>query len=88
MRKLEHDSIVNSAILHPNQSEIIFGDEEGKVKIWDLSKNESRELYEDPDEVGIRSLDMTKDGTKLAASNSAGGCFLWSTTEGDDFVPF
>ena len=28
--------MVNCAVLHPNEIEIIFGDQNGDVKVWDL----------------------------------------------------
>ena len=38
MRNFDNQGImVNAAILHPNQGEIIFGDASGRVRIWDLT---------------------------------------------------
>ena len=47
---------INSAELHPNNTEIYFGDEEGRVMVWDLIKDEVRELLIDDEKVGIRSV--------------------------------
>lgn len=33
---LEAKSPVTSAVLHPNQGEIIFGDRTGRFNVWDL----------------------------------------------------
>jgi G protein beta subunit-like protein len=28
--------MINCAVLHPNGAEIIFGDQNGEIKVWDL----------------------------------------------------
>ena len=53
MRSIENKIAINTAALHPAQKEIFYGDEEGKVMIWDLVKNETRELLNDDEKIGI-----------------------------------
>jgi G protein beta subunit-like protein len=37
MRNFNNNGVmVNCAVLHPNQVEIIFGDQSGRIRIWDL----------------------------------------------------
>lgn len=36
---LDAAAAVNSAVLHPNQGELIFGDSDGAVRVWDLIAN-------------------------------------------------
>jgi hypothetical protein len=40
--------------------------------VWDLVKDEARELFIDDEKVGIRSVSVSKDGKRLVASNSIG----------------
>ena len=89
MRNFDNSAImVNAAVLHPNQGEIIFGDQSGRVRIWDLTENVSKELYVDSEEVPIRSLAISKNAKKLVAGNNQGTCFIWEASEdGDQFIP-
>lgn len=86
MKAYHHKAMINAAELHPCQTEIYFGDEDGKVMVWDLVKDEARELFIDDEKVGIRSVSVSKDGKRLVASNSIGQCFIWIHHEGD-FIP-
>jgi len=57
MRNFENGGImVNCAVLHPNQGEIFFGDQSGRVRIWDLTENSCKELYVDSKEEPFRSI--------------------------------
>ena len=45
MRNFDNGGVmVNCAVLHPNQVEIIFGDQSGRIRIWDLQTNTARDL--------------------------------------------
>ena len=37
--------MINCAVLHPNEIEIIFGDQNGDIKVWDLQLQKAR-LFE------------------------------------------
>lgn len=88
MRNFSNNGImVNTAILHPNQVEIYFGDQSGRIWVWDLTTNSVKEHFDDAENIGIRTLAITSDASKLVAGNSAGICYIWSSTNGDDFVP-
>ena len=65
-------SPVNTATLHPNQREIIIGDQSGRVLVWDLMANDChRELVpEEGDMPAIRSVVMCPDGSKMLAANN------------------
>ena len=39
MRILANGAMVNSAVLHPNQVDVYFGDQNGRIRIWDLTTN-------------------------------------------------
>jgi target of rapamycin complex subunit LST8 len=78
MRNFDNAGVmVNCAVLHPNQCEIFFGDQQGRVRIWDLTTNEPRELYVDSDEIPFRSIAITRSAKKLVAGNNVGTCFIW-----------
>ena len=78
MRNFDNGGVmVNCAVLNPNQGEIIFGDHQGRVQIWDLIENVAKELYVDSDETPFRSIAITRSAKKLVAGNNIGTCFLW-----------
>ena len=72
-------SPVNTVTLHPNQREIIIGDQSGRVLVWDLMANDChRELVpEEGDMPAIRSVVMCPDGSKMLAANNKGKVFMW-----------
>lgn len=64
-------------VLHPNQSELISGDRDGNIRVWDLSQNAcSAELVPDGSKA-IRSVSVAQDATLLAAANDPGSVFVW-----------
>lgn len=48
--------------------------------VWDLVSDETKGIFDDPG-VGIRSLDISKDGKRMVAANSIGECFIWFWSE-------
>jgi len=63
---------VNTVVLHPNQAELISGDQNGVIKVWDLVSNTcSRTLTPDED-IPIRSISISSDGSKVVAVNNSG----------------
>lgn len=85
--KYENSCGVNTAVLHPMQTEIYFGDDKGNIYIWDLVKNEPSLLQEDSDQVSIRSIDITIDGSKIVAANSEGMLFTRVAFEDSQSLP-
>jgi target of rapamycin complex subunit LST8 len=88
--------MINCAVLHPNGAEIIFGDQNGEIKIWDLELQKARSFWQlDIPNISITSLEIAKDASMLIMGNSAGLFCCWEsenqkdggygTTE--DFVP-
>ena len=49
--------------------------------------NEPKILQEDPNQIAIRSLDLTLDGSKLVAGNSEGMMFTRIANEDLEFMP-
>ncbi|KAJ6233850.1 target of rapamycin complex subunit lst8 [Anaeramoeba flamelloides] len=84
-RILTNSSGVNTAQLHPNQSELISGDQNGNIIMWDIGKEQKVETLVPDGKVPIRSLSLSKDGSTLVAVNNSGKCFIWGVDEeGDD----
>lgn len=76
-REYECNAAVNTVVLHPNQAELISGDQQGNIRVWDLTANAcSRELVP-AGAVGVRSLSVSADATRLVAANNSGACFIW-----------
>ena len=83
MRTFDHGAIINTAFLHPNQVEVFIGDQNGIIRIWDLAANNTRDLLDDKESIGIRSLTISSDGSKLVAANSVGICFVWTSVNSE-----
>lgn len=93
-REFECGAAVNSVCLHPNQMELISGQQNGSVRIWNLSKNTcSRELVPSG-EVAIRSVDIAPNGSTAVAANndvrsSSRPCaYAWSLTRCRELFTF
>lgn len=72
--------MINCAVLHPNEVEIIFGDQNGEIKVWDLQINKARQFWQlDLPSISITALEIAKDCTKLIAGNSAGFFYFWES---------
>ena len=80
MRNFDNGGVmVNTAVLHPNQGEIIFGDQSGRVRTWDLTENVPKELYINDEEIPIRSLAISRNAKKLCAGDKEGSCYIWES---------
>jgi len=82
-RDYECAAPVNSVVLHPNQAELISADQNGNIRVWDLTANAcSRELVPDG-EIGIKTLTISSDASLVVAGNNKGRCFVWRLAEDD-----
>lgn len=91
---------MNSVKHHPTKAEIIAGDSDGKIHIWDIGTvKKINELAPDAhstvptssaslgQRASISSVDITEDGkTCIAASNHA-NIFVWDSSDTSNFVP-
>ncbi|RLN53037.1 hypothetical protein BBJ29_009352 [Phytophthora kernoviae] len=72
---------LNSVVLHPNQAELLVGDQNGYIRVYDLTANAMVTKLEPPTgdagESGIRSVDIVRDGSALVAANNQGKCFFY-----------
>jgi len=81
-REYESRGAVTSVVLHPNGSELMSADQNGNIRVWDLTANAcSCELVP---EVGtaVQSLTVASDGSLVVAGNSKGTCYVWKLQPG------
>lgn len=63
---------VNTVALHPNQGEIISGDDDGFVRVWDLTANRCSFQIQPDGRCAIRSISIAADASLVVAANSKG----------------
>ncbi|WVZ60109.1 hypothetical protein U9M48_010172 [Paspalum notatum var. saurae] len=91
-REYGSHAAVNTVVLHPNQKEIISGDQNGNIRVWDLAANScSCELVltgpcehvpEPEKDTAVRSLSVMWDGSIVVAANDHGTCYVWRLLDG------
>ncbi|KAK0097802.1 hypothetical protein PV326_013643 [Microctonus aethiopoides] len=72
---------VNCVCLHPNQSELVVGDQSGIVHLWDLRSDHNEQLIPEA-EASIQDIAIDPDGSCMAAVNNKGHCYVWTLTGG------
>jgi len=77
---------VHSADLHPNQVELIAGDNHGKVLVWDLIGNRIRRTLIPEEGVPVRSVSISPDGRTVVCANHGGTCYVWGLSD-DEYKP-
>jgi G protein beta subunit-like protein len=73
---------INTAVLHPNQMEIVTGDQTGCVKVWDLSMNALREEHTPAAESPIQSISIASTGKFMTVGSHKGRVFVYKTEDG------
>ena len=76
-REIKLKSPVTSAVVLPNQAEILCGDEDGNVRIFDLNKGECVCEMTPDGKTPIRSVTVAADGSVMAAGNNKGQVYIW-----------
>ena len=69
-RIFQANSSVNCVCLHPNQQELIIGDQSGTIHIWNLQNDQSEQLTIPEKDISIQSLSIDPQGLYLAAINN------------------
>jgi len=90
MRNHENNGVmVNAGVLHPNQADILYGDQSGRVRIWDLTSNQVRDLCSIEDERPVRAMTISSNGVFLVAGTGEGTCFIWRSESGasENYIP-
>lgn len=85
-RSMSFNSGCNSIALHPNQSEMIVGLQDGRLCIWDTRNNiVSQEVIPEMNE-SIQSVDVSSDGTQIAVLQTHGKCYVYNTNMKDNKI--
>ncbi|CAF2594175.1 unnamed protein product [Rotaria sp. Silwood2] len=93
-RQTDVDGAINCVTLHPNQTELLIGDQDGTITRWDMAsdkhekqekhdkqeKQEKKETYviDANNPSAIRSISINRDASMMAAVTSNGDCQIWS----------
>ncbi|KAG2180089.1 hypothetical protein INT43_003877 [Umbelopsis isabellina] len=83
-RQFDHETPINDVVIHPNQGELISCDQNGSVRIWDLSANACTHELVPEEEVPLRSVTVASDGSMLIAANNKGNCYVWQLPKGNE----
>ncbi|KAL0272188.1 UNVERIFIED_CONTAM: hypothetical protein PYX00_005264 [Menopon gallinae] len=70
---------VNCVKLHPNQSELVVGDQSGVIHLWDLKTDHNEQLIPEA-EASIQDISIDPEGSYMAAVNNKGHCYIWALT--------
>jgi len=73
----ENTSPVHTVALHPNQVELVAGDHQGKIQVWDLTANRIRHTFIPEDSKPVRSVCIAPDASVVVAANHEGTCYVW-----------
>ena len=76
-RDYQSKAAVSCVVLHPNQGELISGDEEGVIRVWDLTANACVMEWVPEGRCAIRSLTVGSDASVLVAVNNRGMVYSW-----------
>jgi G protein beta subunit-like protein len=82
-RNYKCSGAVNSVALHPNQGELISGDELGALRVWDLSADKCVYKVHPDGRTGIRSVSVSTDGQKCACATNKGDVFVYELKRSD-----
>lgn len=80
---LNHFIPVYTAASPSDRYEVIFGDENGRVCIWDLVANRIRKTFEPEKGLAIKSVAASLDGKRLVAANHNGTVYTWLHQDGE-----
>jgi hypothetical protein len=68
------------------QGELISGDRNGNLRVWDLAANTCSCELVPAGEVAIRSVTVAADASLVAAANDHGSVFVWKLGKGADLT--
>lgn len=97
-RSFDSGAPVNSVALHPNETHLISGDQNGSVKVWDLGAASNQcinELMPDSNPAisggggrsPIQAVDISEDGRLAMAASNHADVFLWDPSNIHNFIP-
>eukprot|EP01041_Mallomonas_annulata_P002394 gene2394-4645_t len=77
-RNYHSQSPINTVVLHPNQVELISGDQSGCLRIWDLTASACRSEIVPAAETPLRSISISSDASIVAAGSHKGRMFIYT----------
>ena len=80
-RDYESRGAVTTVALHPNQGDLISGDQDGTIRVWDLTANKCRKEMVPEGEVAIRSISVSTDASMMSAANSKGNVYIFNPSK-------
>ncbi|CAO3668322.1 unnamed protein product [Rhizopus stolonifer] len=83
-RNFDNGCPINDAVMHANQGELITCDQNGAVKIWDLTAHSCTHELVPEEGIPMRSVTVASDGSILVAVNNKGICFIWKLSNGSE----
>ena len=72
---------VNTVALHPNQTDLLAGDQSGCLRIWDLEANACRHRQTPVAETPVRSISVAGDGSMVALGSQKGRVLILQPSE-------
>lgn len=72
---------VNSAVLHPNQQDLILGDQNGVVHVWNLRSDHSEQYLAQPG-CSVQSVAVDSQGLHMACVTNLGTLHVWDFASG------
>eukprot|EP01084_Bolivina_argentea_P134989 237944_1 len=77
---------VNSAVLHPNQGEVICCSQNGSISVYDIQQNKLRTSWNpEGKNIPIRSVTVSADASMVIAANNRGTCYVYKPTNHDEY---
>jgi WD40 repeat protein len=81
-RLLNHTAPVGSFSISPDGATLAVGTSDGKIHIWDLSKDIPHEIQLQAHEASVLSVDFSPDGKYIASGGADNVAKLWSSYDG------
>lgn len=85
-RSYQAHAPVNSVKLHPNQQELLIGDQSGRVHVWNLGTDASESCLPEPG-ASVQHVDIDPKGQMISAITNLGTCFV-AKSGGEDWSLF
>ena len=85
---LDTDRIVNEIRFTPDNQIIAGACFDGSIYVWQVKDGKLLYIFNIVTGYGDYHIDISKDGSKLAASNDAGSIFIWNLTDGSQVSVF
>lgn len=86
-RNYECGAPVTSVALHPNQGELVSGDQAGNIRVWDLTANKCCNEFAPEADTPISSVSVAADASLCVAANYNGSCYFWAPRSSEEYTP-